>query len=871
MKKILFILIILIVTGVVASADSRVNLLENEPFIVPNGDTFNFNNNWAGFTDTTTELSYTNNMVRELIYDTDQGVYNARTYFVKTKEAGGNNSKDVFITTRPSILNHFNATIVPGQKYEVGFSLKGNNILFDPNLNKYGVCAYIEWFGESDNYLGKSIKAANVDATLVNGSGESVYTDWTKYKSTFIAPQDAVYFTFHIYFDGGVYTSTYSDKVFFATPFMYVADTDPMTFVLTPNDRNYSVFNNTFLKNIADYVPGQDLTFTIFTYINWDVNTIPSEFSSYRSDFPDSCVSARVFSPRTPNTNEDCIGYCFGTQNGKGRSIYYIPINYGNLENGKYIAEVTLHKKNDPSVVISKKQVAFYITDQGYKGSAYGPVGTNELGNLDPETKYWLRNAKGVSTFLLGLVDKGVNYGYIYEDGQGPYGINEPTGTVRGKDDIGGNRDLNLSPPFYQIMAQDYLNPITKGANDTQYFSYTDFAPLGINAVFPEFLARVPSFYERGMLNAINELYTKAGISVFFPLQEFSRNEYNRDLQLRMSLQYPAFKSDMFGAGNAYTQMAKSLKGSANNILGYVLDDNLSIGDNEETIDKDLQMDAIDTERATAVFVDFNNINFVELFRPPYTDVQKCADVMFVKMQPKNQYWTEAELNDLKDRDNFLSRTLVYEKALIPVISIEKKSVGGGQVPLSVRDLIEIYRTYHVRDSRIAGLFFDDVAAMTVANPSANIGPKLHYDIFRLFLYEKDRQDYLNTPIADVDPSNYNPIQYVSIGALSCADYFNEVNVAISDVNGDGIEDYTYYFYKSFDSQTELKAKASVGVTDYYTVDWSVSMNNFQTEYTNANCFVDNNETTIFGGAQSCLPGIATFTMTFLSNGTPLP
>ena len=106
MKKILFILIILIVTGVVALADSRVNLLENEPFVVPNGDTFNFNSNWAGFTDTTTELSYTNNMVRELIYDSDEDIYNTRTYFVKTKEAGGNNSKDVFITTRPSILNH---------------------------------------------------------------------------------------------------------------------------------------------------------------------------------------------------------------------------------------------------------------------------------------------------------------------------------------------------------------------------------------------------------------------------------------------------------------------------------------------------------------------------------------------------------------------------------------------------------------------------------------------------------------------------------------------------------------------------------------------------------------------------------------------
>ena len=85
MKKILFILIILLITGVVFAADSRPNLLADEPFIVPTSDgmggsSYTFNPNWAGFTDTTTSLNYTNNVVRESIYNVDTGLYENKTF-----------------------------------------------------------------------------------------------------------------------------------------------------------------------------------------------------------------------------------------------------------------------------------------------------------------------------------------------------------------------------------------------------------------------------------------------------------------------------------------------------------------------------------------------------------------------------------------------------------------------------------------------------------------------------------------------------------------------------------------------------------------------------------------------------------------------
>ena len=883
MKKILFILIIILITGVVFAADSRPNLLADEPFIVPVSDgmggySFNFNANWAGFTDTTTSLTYTNNIVRESILDTDTGLYDNKTYFVRTDEYK-KEVKKAFITTRPSLLNHFNATIVPGQKYEVGFDIKADNILFDAGLTQYGICVAIDWFDNNDNFLCTSIKPANFDSTYMNSADEALYTDWTKYKAVFIAPDKATYFTYNIYFDKGIWTSTYSDKIYFANPVMYVEYTDPMVLAFG-NTLNYSVYNNTFLTNIRDYVSGANTSIDLNAYLNWSVNGVPSEFSSYSSlsgSALNNILSVKVYNPRTPFKYEECCGSWSGSSQVPGVTKATIPLDYGNLENGKYIAEVILHKEGDEKVIISKQTISFNVTNQGYKGFAYGPVGTNQYGNNDSTTRYWIRDANGVSTFLLGLVDRGVNFNYLYKYPGVAYGINAPAGTVYGRDIYGSNYGVLETNNFaYDAELQaDYLNPITKGMTDYGYFSYADFASLGLNTVFPAYLARIPSLGgqdDTGMLGTVNKLYLNAGCNVFLPLQEFSRNNYSRDLQYRMTLEAPAFKSDIFGAGNAFTQMAKSLPGSTNTVLGYVLDSNLSVGDEEETIDKSHQLNAIDTERVKAVFIDGNNSILSEgVLHVPYTEAQKSANVLFVSLHPKGEYWTEAELSQIKSSTNLLEKASDYNLSLIPVISIKKKAVGSDVVPLTVRDLIEIYKAYYIKSSNIAGLFFDDVASMTVADPSTHEGMQLHYDVFRLFLYEKDKQDYLQTPISDINPTYYNPIQYISVGANTLTDSFSEVNVSIADTNGDGIEDYTYYFYRIFDDPTELIARASAGVTDYYQVDCSVTMNNFQTTYTKTNCFTSNGDTTIFGGAEECLPGIATFTMTFTSNGNPLP
>lgn len=825
-KKLSLIILLAILS---LSAFSAQNLLANYNFINrtvgQNAEIYYaFNDYWNGFSDYNSYTSDTTKHFVRTIVDGSANVYFQRNYQSRLNE------EFVYITNMVSLGGDIKAVLVnitEGQTYEIGFSLKTNNIYFDPTLCDYGFSVKVEWFDASSKLISTSCERANLDTSLIANAGVATATTgnmWKQYRNRVISPKGAKYFKYYIFAGKGVYLDNL-DKVYIDDPVFQVVDKDVLKVNLQNKNSNY-VYNNVFLKN------GGSSNFSLKCKVNTD--NLPELTGG---GTPTLAYYCNIYSAENPAN-------IYHSENSFTTNPTF-NINISNWEAGKYIAEVKLVNKSNIDMVFQKVYNTFYVEDV----SDYSGLVKKESNLLDID---------GTNTFLLGLVDRGVNYGTTYFDNDGnPMGISEPVGTTYGADVVGSNDGLVseavVTEKYTGSTFRDYLNYSSTSVDNN--FNYNDFAKLGLNAVYPAYLMRIPLIYKNldfiSGLHAITNQYTD--LNIFFPLGEFNRQSYSRDLQFKMKLESDLYDSNIFGSDNAFTNVAKTVAGF-NNVVSYVIGENTNLASLDEVKNKKDQMYKFDSTKPCAVTVDYNTLKSISGDFPINLKYgfNQFTNAIVLNIAPKEKYWTVDELNQIKEEwtdGAFLSNYLNYDGSYLVFVnfSLCKKQIKNGDLitydSLTPHELIDIFQKLR---PYVSGIFFDNVGNLTACNPDdPSSFPDYHYNLFRLFLKEKNSNHFIINDNADIEAAySVNPATLVRVktGAFekNMKEFFPELYSSFhngtSPVDPEDKDLINYYFYYNNVSKTSkstIKFSVCQDMLDMFgTVVITHYKNNFQTEET---------------------------------------
>lgn len=787
MKLRLYLIILLVFLSL--NILSAQNLLANYNFINKSIDSFDeihysFCDYWHGFTDYNAYISDpSKHFIREIV-GSDAHVYFQRGY------AGRINEESVYITNMASLgsgIKFIPVNIVEGQTYEIGFSLQTNNIYFDPTLCDYGFYVKVEWYDSTNKLISTSREKANLDTALIAKTGVASATtgnNWKQYRNKVLSPKGAKYFKYYIVAGKGVYLDTF-DKVYIDYPVFQIVDKEPLKVNIVNKSSNY-LYNNVFLKN------GGLVNFSV----NVRVNTADLPSITGSSSIPPLAYTCDIYSPANP----DIIYY---SSNSFDTNPVFDCDVYG-FNPGKYIVRVKLANKNNPNMVFKTVYNTFYVEDVN-----------NYSGLVKKESN--LLDINGKNTFILGLVDRGVNYGSNYFDINGnPKGMSDPVGTVYGADHVGSNAGLvdesvSTNKDLIPLNAndRDYLNYSSPIYSNN--FNYVDFANLGLNAVYPAYLMRIPLIYkELDFINGLHAVTNQyADLNVFFPLGEFNRQSYSRDLQFKIKLESNLYDSNIFGSDNAFINVAKTVAGF-NNVVSYVIGDNTNLADLDEVKNKKDQMYKFDSTKPCAVTVDYNTLKSVSGDLPINLKygINQFTNALVLNIAPKEKYWTDDELNQIKQdwlNGAFLNTYLKYDKSYLVFVnfSLCKKQIKEGDLirydSLTPHDIIDMFQKLR---PYVSGIFFDNVGSMTACDPNdANSYPDYHFNLFRLFLKEKDSNHFIINDNQEIEESYSNdPASMIGVKVGSTTsnlkDYFKELYSSFHKGSGDEDKNLiNYYFY----------------------------------------------------------------------------
>lgn len=764
------------------------NLLANYNFINKTIDAYeeihySFCNYWHGYTDYTAYASDpSKHFVREIV-GADSNVYFQRNY------QGRTNEDFVYITNMASLgsgISFIPVDIYEEQIYEIGFSLQTNNIYFDPTLCDYGFSVKVEWYDSTSKLISTSREKANLDTALIAKTGVASATtgnNWKQYRNRVLSPKGAKYFKYYIVAGKGVYLDT-ADKVYIDYPVFQVVDKEPLKVNIVNKNSNY-VYNNVFLKN------GGSNNFSV----NLKLNTadLPAVVGG---TLPPLAYYIDIYNPANP-----AITY-YSANSFDANPVF--DCNASSFEAGKYIVRCKVVNKNNPNMIFKTVYNTFYVEDV-----------KNYSGLVKKESN--LLDIDGTKTFLIGLVDRGVNYGSMYFDVNGnPKGMSNPAGTTYGADTVGSNYGLveesvDTNKDLFPANAndRDYLNYSSIISDNN--FNYKDFTLLGLNAIYPAYLMRIPLIYKDydfiSGLNAVTNQYNY--LNVFFPLGEFNRQSYSRDLQFKMKMESGLYDSNIFGSDNAFTNVAKTVAGF-NNVVSYVIGDNTNLADLDEVKNKKDQMYKFDSTKPCAVTVDYNTLKSVSGDLPINLKygINQFTNALVLNIAPKEKYWTDDELNQIKQdwlNGAFLNTYLKYDKSYLVFInfSLCKKQIKEGDLirytSLTPHDLIDMFQKLR---PYVSGIFFDNVGSMTACNPDDPYSfPDYHYNLFRLFLKEKDSNHFIINDNQEIEEAySNNPASMVSLKVGSTLsnlkDYFKELYSSFHKGSGDEDKNLiNYYFY----------------------------------------------------------------------------
>ncbi|MBQ0105239.1 MAG: hypothetical protein KBT47_04290, partial [Armatimonadetes bacterium] len=799
MKKFAFILLVLIIAaGGLFAAQDGFNLLWDQPFVIKTTDAygdlhFAYNTHWKGFFDTDS-ASHDNSkhFLREII-PLGYNSYNVFTYFSRNYTFR-NNEEVVSISTNPYENDYIVAEINPYQTYEVGFSMKANNVYFDHHICRYGFTVKVDWYDQSCQYISSSVQRANLDSSLIAKTGVASATtgnEWLRYRNKVIAPAGAKYFTYYILADKGVYTD-FNDKVFIEEP-VFVVNNDKIMGLCFRNslDSGYELYNNYFRNN-------QNTAVRVLAFYNSKAYAIPdsdrfARFYLYPASKPDQ---KKVYTCETSSIGSDIMNYYFD----------FVPED---LENGKYIIDAELIQKSVNSVY-AKDTISFFITDESKYELGSGYAGSGNVGSK------WLR-IDGRPTFMLGLVDRGVNYGGTKMDTQQRImGYNRAAGTEYGADDIGSNkgiRELAVSEtnPSYLEYSNfmDYLNLIAPNESGKEYFSFTDFRKWGINAVYPAYISRLPFLYKGyDILTSVYGLgEEQADLNIFYPLQEFNRNNLTRDIQFRMLLEKDLLGDNIFGADNVFNTMAQTVPG-INNIAAYMIGEDVNTANLDEIETRKNQMQKFDDTKPVAITVSLDDVTDDGTLTYG-DDLGKYANIVFLNVEPSgnDKEWVGYKLDKkiekltkILNKKNLNCSVFVNFslKDYIPIWfglsgADSDSDISADDNCMPISEIIKIYRL--VKESpNGGGLFFDNIGSMTASTDGDADEPLFHYNLFRLFLKEKDYNTFLTDNI-ESDMMKYICDNF-TLNGKSLNTAVNEIHYN-SKMNGDKETIETVFYYNN--------------------------------------------------------------------------
>lgn len=792
MKKIaLMILILLCMAGVLYAQEVQNNVLWNEPFIsataVPGGTNYSYNTHWKGFSDgsDTGDITFFRKITPVLNAPSVAETCFKRDYEHR-KGIASVSISTLTMGADPLVLELYK----PGYEYEVGFSMLCDNLYFDQHLCQYGFTVKMEWFDASKNLIKTDIERANLDTGLIAKSGVAAATtknQWLRYRNKVSSPINAKYFTFSIIADSGVYTD-FGDKVYLDDPVMIKCDPKFYTVALDNfhvGDKGaQNIYNNVILSSV------KSISFKAL------INKAKLTELSEHFNVANIKLKAKVYTPSAPDVVFN-IPVTEAERNFTAAQPYIkFNVDTSSLSNLKYVfeTEMTYGAPGTKSVVIGREKTYFTVgNSDNYLGHGYKT-------NVKAAGKTLKVNS--VATFLLGLVDRGVNFGSTSLDSEGKLkGFNKAPETDYGADLIGNNYEfVKVNPatgyPAYADVA-DYLNLVAMPTVDKGYFSYNEFKNLGINAVYPAYLARLPLVSkEYNFVSAVKAICDYSKLNIIMPLAEFTDKNFTRELQYKMKYERGLYGYTPEGAENAFTAMVNTATG-INGVIAYMTGENISLFDTAELKDKKAQILRMDNTRPVAVTVDLDSIEYNsasnEFIFPE--DVNKFANILFINIKPRGICWAEGEFDAKIEKVKKLlfgnsAKEVLSNYSVFLNLSFAKNENGSTPKVQKISDLVNVYKVSN-NYVNMGGLFFDNVGSMT-SDPEDGTGePKFHYNLFRAFLSEKDTGNYS----AGNDIKNETVLNYIydnfRVNGHSLDRFFPEIHV--KEMGEDLYECYFYY------------------------------------------------------------------------------
>lgn len=820
MKKLTLIILLILGTVMLYAQTPSVqnNVLWNEPFIIrtvtETGVVCGYNPHWQGFKDNT---SAGFGFFRKV---TDTGTADPLTenYFLREYN-DRKGSAEVYVSTLPGDPKKINAPMfLPGYDYEVGFSMLADSVYFDQKLTQYGFTVKLQWYDSASKLIGTVCENANLDSGIIGKTGApsaDTQNQWVRYRNRVTAPFNAAYFKFSIYADSGVYTDSGS-KVYIEDPVMIKKDpkfaSAGLETLTASTPGIYNIYNNTLIKN--GY--GDDAYFKILISRNYIANLA--------INWENVKVLKWIYPATSPGLRKT-EAVSFVEKNLTDFQPYYkYKINYTDLPNGKYVFETEFVYENS---VLAREKTDFYVGDESwYLGGKYARNGVKEI------------KINGEPTFLMGLVDRGVNFGSEELDDHGsPKGLNTVPGTAYGADIVGSNSDfVKISPatgyPEYADLT-DYLNVLK--TDQKGFFDYETFRSFGLNAVYPAYLARLPIISKnnnfgtafRDLTLAVSNMY------VVLPMTEFSKKNLTREMQYKMNMEKDLFGYKPEGAGNAFSAMTEAFAGLTNSVA-YMTGENISFSDTKELKDRKEQLYRKNSAKPVAVSVDLDNIeydSYTGRFAYPQ-DFDKIGNILFLNFKPAGRYWEEGEI------DRKLAKLAKYLHGYGPEetslnysvfvnVSLAKKYDKDEIVPLEIGDLVKIYRTVK-QSSNAGGLFFDSLSNMTLVPNDGTGEPVFHYNLFKLFLEEKDSDDY--NPATDI--VNEPLFDYISQNIKISG---TELKDAVREIHFKTIGENEYETAFCFNNVNDSNVNLNIAPSPYFIANYNPRIEYAETDRTSMN------------------------------------
>lgn len=828
MKKIaLMILILLCMAGVLYAQAVQNNVLWNEPFIsataVPGGTNYSYNTHWKGFTDgsDTGDITFFRKITPVLNAPSVAETCFKRDYEHR-KGIASVSISTLTMGADPLVLELYK----PGYEYEVGFSMLCDNLYFDQHLCQYGLTVRMEWFDAARNLIKTDIERANLDTGIIAKTGVANATtknQWLRYRNKVSAPVNAKYFTYSIIADSGVYTD-FGDKVYLDDPVMIKCDSKFYTVALdnfhVGDLGAHNIYNNVILSNV------ESINFKAL------INKAKLTELSEQFNVENIKIKAKVYAPTAPDVVFN-IPVTESERNFTAAQPYIkFNVNTSSLSRLKYVfeTEMTYNAPGAKSVVIGREKTYFTVgNENNYLGYGYEP-GVNKAGKA--------LKVDSVATFFIGLVDRGVNFGSTSLDSEGKLkGFNKAPGTDYGADLIGNNYEfVKVNPttgyPAYVDVA-DYLNLVAVNSEAKGYFSYSEFNKFGLNAVYPAYLARLPLISKNfNFVSALKAICDYSDTNIIMPLAEFTDKKFTRELQYKMNYERALFGYSPQGAGNAFTSMVKAAAG-LNGVVAYMTGENISLFDTAELKDKKAQILRMDNTKPVAVTIDLDSIEFDsatnEFIFPE--DVNKFANILFINVKPRGVCWADGEFEAKAEKIQKLlfgnsAREIISNYSVFLNVSFAKKENGSTPEVQKISDLVNIYRVSK-NYVNMGGIFFDNVGSMTVDPEDGTGEPDFHYNLFRLFLSEKDTENY-SAPSDYTDETTLNYIyDNIRVNTHSLDRVFPEIHVKKV-----GEDLYDCYFYCN---NTESTAKnLDFTASRYFTLAYSpnISWTGSETDFT---------------------------------------